>query len=43
MKTKDLAKLKNIVTFDEFKEEEENYFAEKGVKLIYFKELMKIG
>lgn len=43
MKCKDLVKIKNIICFDKFKEEEEKYFKEKGVTLILFESIADSG
>ncbi len=43
MKTHDMGLVKNIVSFDEFSSEQKNYFDEKGISLMDYSNLLKIG
>lgn len=43
MKTSDMGEIKNIVCFDEFSPEQKSYFEEKGINLMEYSKLLKIG
>lgn len=42
-KTKDLCHLKTIVCFDPFTQDQSKFFADKGVTLRLFEEILKVG